>query len=139
MTDEIRMSTEEDIKQYSPATPEETQQDIDSINEARDDRAAMALKELTIAVVSAVTDIDNKYGVHEFLVDLKIVCEGPGSFRLDITDKNSQINPQSVAKAAADHINKHANGGYYKPARSIAMEINNHAPESTEGPDDVPS
>lgn len=130
----------EELQRLNLPTPEDTKNAIEAIDPARNEMAALALKELAIAVIDAVNKVDQRYGVHNFLVNLEIKCEGPGSFRLNITDKNSECDPQAVAQEVADQLDREAVGDYHKQARAIQMEFTNARAEGPDGvpPDEVP-
>lgn len=114
-------------------TPQQTHEAINKIALGRNAQAAVALRELALAVVGAVNTVDKRYGVHDFLVNLKITCRGPGLFQLDIVDKNSDVNPQDVVDDVAEILDREK-GDYHKQARAIQMEFTN---ERAEGPDGV--
>lgn len=140
MTDQERPSvvipTSEEIQQLNLPSPLDTKQAIDGIAAERNEAAATALRELSLAIIDAVTRVDQAYGVHDFLVELKLCCSGPGMFRLDIQDKNSDADPQQVADSVVEQIRKESAGDYYKPARSIQMEFSHE--RKSQGPDGVP-
>jgi hypothetical protein len=124
-------------QQVAEITPKDTQDAIQQIALGRNDRAAISLKELALAVINAVNDVDKRYSVHDFLVKLEIRCTGPGQFYLDITDKNSDVDPQAVVDEVAEVLDREK-GDYFKPNRSIQMEFTNER-AAAEGPDGVPS
>lgn len=130
---QIRPATPEEARQYAIPTGDDTQNAIDQIGKKRDEVAAYALRELALAVIDAVNRIDTQLKVHNYLKSLEILCEGPGIFRLNIEDKNTECDPQKLADNIADQLNKESVGDYYKQARSIQVEFNNV--EETDGPD----
>jgi len=129
----IVLPTTEEVQRLGLPTNSDTQKALEEIDPARNQQAALALKELALAVIDAVNRVDQAYGVHNFLVNLEIKCEGPGSFRLNITDKNSACDPQAVAQEVADTLDREAVGDYHKQARAIQMEFNNARAERHDG------
>jgi hypothetical protein len=104
-------------------TKQDTQKAIDDIvNVADDEAAAAALQDLCTAVAKAVTDVDDSVGVSRWVEKLSVVCEGVGIFRLDVYTKNTDVDPEQVAEAAAQQLDN-AGEGYCKPLRKIEMEF----------------
>jgi len=130
----IVLPTPQQVRALVP-TLQQTDEAVSKIDAGRNAVAAEALRELALAVVGAVNEADKCYGVHNFLVKLEVLCEGPGSFRLNITDKNSDVDPQAVAEDVADTLDREGVGDYHKQARAIQMEFTNE--RSTAGPDGV--
>lgn len=110
-------------EQVRAVAPQDTDQAIGKIALGRDARAAVALRSLALAVIKAVNEVDEKYGVHDFLVKFEIVCKGPGNYMLNITDKNSTVAPDSVAADVAEALARAAGVSYHKPQRAIQMEF----------------
>jgi hypothetical protein len=132
----IVLPTQEEV---AAITPEHTKEAVEQIALGRNARAAIALKELALAVINAVNEVDKSYSVHDFLVKLEIRCTGPGQFYLDITDKNSDVDPQAVADEVKEVLDSRSD--YHKPERSIQMEFTNARAEGSDGtsPGEVPA
>lgn len=100
-------------------TSDQTEAGIDDVAAGRNKDATSALTELARAVIRAVREIDLATNVSAYLNSLTIHCDGPGMFRLDIDDRNSQVDQEAVANALQDEL---ARIDYHKPLRTVVLE-----------------
>jgi hypothetical protein len=114
-------------------TPDETAEAMELIERKRSDEAAKCLQNLALAVINSVIKVDQECQVHRFLVNMEIICEGPGQFRLNITDKNSKCDPQALVQRVADSLVEQHGPGYNKQLRAIQMEFSNDNPTGPGG------
>lgn len=99
-------------------TADQTEAGIDDVADGRNRDATSALTELARAVIRVVRETDLSTNVSAYLNSLTIHCEGPGIFRLDINDRNSQVDQEAVANALRDEL---ASLDYHKPLRRVVL------------------
>lgn len=99
-------------------TADQTEVGIDDVAAGRNQDATSALTELARAVIKVVRETDLSTNVSAYLTSLTIHCEGPGVFRLDINDRNSQVDQAAVALALLDELNSF---DYHKPLRRVIL------------------
>ncbi len=100
-------------------TADQTEAGIDDVAYGRNQDATSALTELARAVIRIVRETDLSTNVSAYLNSLTIHCDGPGIFRLDINDRNSQVDQEAVANALRDEL---ASLDYHKPLRRVVLE-----------------
>jgi hypothetical protein len=118
-------------------SPDETQEALDKIAPARLPGPAKALKQLALAVIEAVTEVDQANQVSQYLTSLTVHCKGPNSFELEIFDRNCEVDPQSVAGSVKAELDERGSFGYHKPLRRI--DINFETEESSDAAAEGPS
>jgi len=97
---------------------EDTQTAVDKIAPGRREEAAVALEELSRRIIAVVREVDLTYNVADYLRSVTLTVEGPGSFRLQIADRNTEA-ADAVVEALMDEM---AGNQYHKPLRPIVIE-----------------
>ena len=96
-----------------------TEEALEQIAPGRAPQPAAALKQLAVAVIKAVAEVDQATGVSNYLERLTIHCKSTGEFELEIVDRDSELAAQDLADAVAAELDEQGNFGYHKPLRPI--------------------
>jgi len=113
----------------------DTRQALEAIEPGRNEQASQGLRELALAVIRAVTEVDRNLNVGRFLKALTIVCNGPGDFRLDILDVNSDIDPEDLAKQIAEQMEEEGGLLYGRQLRPIQVDFGDEENAEATRPD----
>lgn len=102
---------------------EETENALAAISPHRDPKAAAVLRELAEAIIRTVCEHEQKSGISTYLAALTITCKRRGDYSLAIHDRNSDIDPDALAKEIADAAREDSLANYGKLQRPVTLDF----------------
>jgi hypothetical protein len=112
---------------------QDTDQAVKSIETGRMEEPGKILQQLAVAVIKTVKEIDDLYNVGRYLTSLTIIVKNPGSFELQIADKDCSEDPQALANRVAAELDATGDSGYHKPLRDIDIDLDSEPVDCNKG------